>query len=80
MPNGAGGERATAPLREARASQRRALRARAQFWAFTVMALFFTMVAVAAWPVAALVSHLILLAMATAPTLFAVRARRKSVV
>ena len=78
MPNGAGGEAASAPLREARASQRRALRARAQFWAFTVMALFFTMVALAAWPVAALVSHLILLAMAMAPTLLAVRARARA--
>jgi len=78
MPNGVGGEAAAAPLREARTSQRRALRARAQFWAFTVMALFFTMVAVAAWPAAALVSHLILLAMATTPTLFAVRARTRA--
>jgi hypothetical protein len=78
MPNGAGGEAAAGPLREARGSQRRALRARAQFWAFTVMALFFTMVALAAWPVAALVSHLILLAMAMAPTLLAVRARARA--
>lgn len=78
MPNGAGGEAAAAPLREARASQRRALRARARFWALTVMALFFTLVAVAAWPVAALVSHLILLAMAMAPTLLAVRARSRA--
>ena len=78
MPNGVGGEAVTTPLREARASQQRALRARAQFWAFTVMALFFTMVALAAWPVAALVSHLILLAMAAAPTLFAVRARARA--
>ncbi|MEA2748368.1 MAG: hypothetical protein QOI41_2511, partial [Myxococcales bacterium] len=78
MPQGAGGEAAAQPLREARASQRRALRGRAQFWAFTVIALFFTLVAVAAWPVAAFVSHLILLAMATAPTLVAVRARSRA--
>ncbi len=78
MPNGAGGEAAVAPLREARGSQRRALRARAQFWAFTVIALFFTLVAVAAWPIAAFVSHLILLAMAMAPTLVAVRARARA--
>jgi hypothetical protein len=78
MPHGLGGEAAAQPLREARASQRRALRGRAQFWVFTVIALFFTLVAVAAWPVAALVSHLILLAMATAPTLVAVRARSRA--
>ncbi len=78
MPNGVSGEAVTTPLREARASQQRGLRARAQFWAFTVMALFFTMVALAAWPVAALVSHLILLAMAATPTLFAVRARARA--
>ena len=79
MPNGVfSGEAVTMPLREARASQQRALRARAQFWAFTVMALFFTMVALAAWPVAAFVSHLILLAMAAMPTLFAVRARARA--
>ncbi len=79
MPNGVGsGEAITTPLREARASQQRALRARAQFWAFTVMALFFTMVALAAWPVAAFVSHLILLGMAATPTLFAVRARARA--
>jgi hypothetical protein len=78
MPHGLGGEAAAQPLREARASQRRALRGRASFWAFTVIALFFTLVAVAAWPVAALLSHLILLAMAMAPTLLAVRARSRA--
>jgi hypothetical protein len=78
MPNGVGGEGAAGPLREARASQRRALRGRASFWAFTVISLFFTLVAVAAWPVAGLLSHLILLAMATAPTLVAVRARARA--
>jgi hypothetical protein len=78
VPHGLGGEAAAQPLREARASQRLALRRRASFWVFTMIALFFTLVAVAAWPVAALLSHLMLLAMAMTPTLLAVRARSRA--
>ncbi len=78
MPHGLGGEAAAAPLREAKASQRRALRLRAQFWAFTLMAIFFTLVAVAAWPAAAIVSKLILLALAMTPSLVAARARSRA--
>jgi SWI/SNF-related matrix-associated actin-dependent regulator 1 of chromatin subfamily A len=77
MPNGVGGEKAATPLREAKASHNAALRSRAVFWFFTMMTLFFTLVAVAAWP-AALVVKMILLAMAVAPAVVAVRARARA--
>lgn len=77
MPNGLGGEKAAAPLREAKASQSAALRARATFWFFTMSTLFFTLVAVAAWP-AALFVKLLLLAMAMGPAAIAVRARARA--
>jgi hypothetical protein len=77
MPAGVGGEPAIMPLREAKASQSRALRARASFWLFAVMATFFTLVALAAWPVA-LVGKLILLALAVTPTALAVRSRARA--
>lgn len=77
MPNGVGGEKAATPLREAKASQHAALRSRAVFWFFTMLTMFFTLLAVAAWP-AALVVKLILLAMAVTPAALAVRARAKA--
>lgn len=77
MPNGLGGEKAATPLREAKASQGLALRSRAAFWFFTMTTLFFTLVAVAAWP-AALVVKMILLALAVTPAALAVRARAKA--
>lgn len=77
MPSGLGGEAAVTPLREAKASQTRATRARAAFWVFVTIASFFTLVAVAAWP-AALLMKLIWLAVAVTPTAFAVRARARA--
>jgi hypothetical protein len=77
MPGGVGGEDSLGPLREAKASQTRSKRARASFWVFAMMATFFTLVAVAAWP-AALVWKLFFLALAIAPTVFAVRARARA--
>ncbi|MDB4934767.1 MAG: hypothetical protein JWP87_1739 [Labilithrix sp.] len=77
MPAGAGGEAAMTPLREAKASQSRAARARASFWLFAIMATFFTLVALAAWP-AGLIVKLILLTLAITPTAFAVRARARA--
>jgi hypothetical protein len=77
MPSGLGGEAAITPLREARASQTRAVKARAAFWVLMTIATFFTLVAVAAWP-AAVVGKLIWLAIAMTPMAFAVRARAKA--
>jgi hypothetical protein len=77
MPHGLGGEKAMTPLREAKASQSLALRSRASFWFLTAMTLFFTLVAVAAWP-AALLVKLIVLAMAVIPATLAVRARAQA--
>ncbi len=65
------------PLREAKASQSRAARARASFWFFALAATLFTLIALAAWP-AALVGKLIFLALAMTPTLLAVRARARA--
>lgn len=65
------------PLREARASQTRAKRLRASFWMFALMATFFTLVALAAWP-AALAFKLIFLALAVTPTALAVRSRARA--
>jgi hypothetical protein len=77
MPGGVGGEAAMAPLREARASESLAKRARAAFWLFMTLSMFFTLVAVAAWPLA-LVGKLIVLALAITPTALAVRARARA--
>jgi len=77
MPHGLGGEAATSPLREARASEIRSKKARASVWAFGFMAAFFTLVALAAWP-AALAWKLFFLAFAVTPTLLAMRARSRS--
>jgi hypothetical protein len=77
MPHGLGGEAATGPLREARASELRSKRAKASVWAFGLMAAFFTLVALAAWP-AALAWKLFFLAFAVTPTLLAMRARNRS--
>lgn len=77
MPNGLGGAKAQDPLREAKASQSLALRARAAFWFFTMSTLFFTLVAVAAWP-AALAVKVLLLGLAMAPAALAVQARARA--
>ena len=77
MPSGLGGEAAMTPLREAKASQSRALKSRAVFWVFLPMALFMTMVVMLAWP-AALALKLILLAFAVTPMALAVRARARA--
>jgi hypothetical protein len=77
MPAGVSAAAAMTPLREAKASQSRAARARATFWLFALMATFFTLVALAAWP-AALLAKLILLTLAVTPTAFAVRARARA--
>jgi len=77
MPGGLGGEAALTPLREAKASETRATRFRASFWVFAVMATFFTLLALAAWP-AALVWKLFFLALAAGPTALAVRARTRA--
>lgn len=77
MPSGLGGEAAITPLREAKASQTRAVRSRAAFWVFMTIATFFTLVAVAAWP-AAVLGKLIWLAIAMTPMAFAVRARARA--
>ena len=77
MPHGLGGEAATSPLREARASEIRSKKARASVWAFGLMAAFFTLVALAAWP-AALAWKLFFLAFAVTPMLLAMRARNRS--
>ncbi|HSO38139.1 MAG TPA: hypothetical protein VLT33_36680 [Labilithrix sp.] len=77
MPHGLGGEAATSPLREARASEIRSKKARASVWAFGLMAAFFTLIALAAWP-AALAWKLFFLAFAVTPTLLAMRARTRA--
>ena len=77
MPGGLGAEAAMTPLREAKASLGAATRSRAAFWVFAIMATFMTLIVLAAWP-AAILAKLILLAMAVAPTLLAVRARARA--
>ena len=77
MPHGLGGEAATSPLREARASEVRSKKARASVWAFALMATFFTLIALAAWP-AALAWKLFFLAFAVTPAVLAMRARTRS--
>jgi hypothetical protein len=77
MPGGVGGEDSVTPLREAKASETRSKRARASFWVFAMMATFFTLVALAAWP-AALVWKLFFLALAVGPTVLAMRARGRA--
>jgi hypothetical protein len=77
MPGGLGAEAARTPLREARGSETRATRARAGFWVFALMAAFFTLVAVAAWP-AALFWKLFFLATAVVPAVLAMRARGRA--
>ena len=77
MPGGVSGEASVTPLREAKASQTRAKRLRASFWVLAMMATFFTLVALAAWP-AALAFKLIFLALAVTPTALAVRARARA--
>ncbi len=80
MPIGAAGsEAANGPLREARASEIRSRKARASVWAFGFMAVFFTLIALAAWP-AALAWKLFLLAFAVTPTLLAMRARNRATI
>ncbi len=74
MPSSLGGDQAVTPLREAKASQAAAARSRAAFWFFTMMTLFFTLVALAAWPVG-VAGKLLLLVMAMAPAALAVKSR-----
>ena len=77
MPGGLGGEAALTPLREAKASETRSKRLRASFWVFALMATFFTLVALAAWP-AAFAWKLFFLILAVTPTALAVRARSRA--
>ncbi len=80
MPIGAAGsEAANGPLREARASEIRSRKARASVWAFGFMAVFFTLIALAAWP-AALAWKLFFLAFAVTPTVLAMRARNRATI
>lgn len=77
MPGGLGAQAALTPLREAKASLDRATRARARVWGLALMAFFFTLIALAAWP-AGLVVKLLVLAAALTPTVLALRARSEA--
>lgn len=76
-PGGLGGDKAAAPLKEAKLLRGRAIRSRAASFVLALMAAFTTLVAVAAWP-AALVAKIVLLAMALTPAVLAMRARGKA--
>lgn len=76
-PGGLGGDKAAAPLKEAKLQRGRAIRSRATSIVLALMAAFTTLVALAAWP-AALVAKLILLGLAVTPAILAMRARGKA--
>jgi hypothetical protein len=78
MAGGVGGEAALSPLREAKASQRLATRARALSWMFGSIAAFMTLVTLAAWSIEGFAAKIILLTLAAIPTLMAVRSRARA--
>lgn len=77
MRGGLGGDKAAAPLKEAKLLRGRAIRSRAASIVLGLMAAFTTLVALAAWP-AALAAKIILFAFALTPAVLAMRARSKA--